>query len=137
MSESPLNFDSRTLPCGVCAIRSATTSLAATAIPERATVLTKSRRFISCPRGRLLAAVSITRLSDRCLLAAFGRIWLWPDSHCWRHRGHEEVFDANRGHERRAWTVVRFAGVNRHRLSDRRDVVVANERRHVPAEVLH
>ena len=47
-SDRPLNFDSSTRPDGDCAIRSAITSLAATAIPDSAMVLTKSRRFMKC-----------------------------------------------------------------------------------------
>jgi hypothetical protein len=49
MSERPLNFESRTRPCGVCAIRSPIRSLAATAAPDIAIVFTKSLRFMVIP----------------------------------------------------------------------------------------
>src|SRR5258705_10722458 len=53
------------------------------------------------------------------------------------NRRHVEVFDSDRRDQRRAAPVVRFARVHRHALADRGDVVEADDRRHVPAEVLH
>src|SRR4051812_44428685 len=58
-------------------------------------------------------------------------------SHRRRNRRHIKLLDAYRRHERGTTTVVRLAGVNRYRLPDEREVVVTNERRHVPPEVLH
>jgi hypothetical protein len=47
MSERPLNFDSSTFPFGDWARRSAMASLAAIAMPDIATVFTKSLRFMA------------------------------------------------------------------------------------------
>src|SRR5258705_4120668 len=52
------------------------------------------------------------------------------------NRRHVEVFDSDRGDQRRAAPVVRFTRVHRHALADRGHVVEADDRRHVPAEVL-
>src|SRR5687768_15635866 len=54
-----------------------------------------------------------------------------------RNGGHVELLDPHRRNERGAAAIVGFAGVNRHGLADEREIVVADERGHVPAEVLH
>src|SRR3954462_3730915 len=107
MSESPLNFESITRPGGVCARRSAIRSLPATTMPAAPTVLMKSLRVCD--------------------------MWILRRR---RYRRHVEVFDPDRGHQRGAGPVVRLAGVHRHALADGGDVVEADQRRHVPAEVL-
>src|SRR5581483_1547262 len=107
MSDRPLNVEVIGLPFGDCAINSPTRSLEAMRMPVAPVYFRKSRRD--------------------------GLIAL----HRRRNGRHVEIFDANRRHQRRARAVVRFAGVNRLRFADRRDVRERDERRHVPAEVLH
>ena len=65
MSESPLNFDSSTLPCGVCAMRSPTMSLAATAMPESGDGLDEVSAFhFLSSRGGWFAAALISSVTD-------------------------------------------------------------------------
>src|SRR5690606_12134118 len=109
-SDRPLNFEASARPLD-WARRSATRSLAASATVVAPAPLRKSRRF---------HAMADPSRSD-------GR----------RDRGHREVLDLHRGHHGRAGLVVGLARVHRHGRPERADVVEADHRRLVPAEVLH
>src|SRR5688572_12525305 len=53
-----------------------------------------------------------------------------------RNGRHVKVFEPRRWNEGGVAAVVRLTHVHRNRFADQRHVVVAHERRHVPAEVL-
>src|SRR5262245_66643888 len=59
----------------------------------------------------------------------------WSDR--WRNRRHIEFFNTHRWNERRIARAERLAHVHRHWFADEREIVVSDERRHVPAEILH
>src|SRR5688500_4021569 len=119
MSATPSTFDWRTWPGGVCASSSAIMPWAQTPPAATPRVLMKSRR-VGLMSGCDVWVGEARSTSD-------GR----------RDGGHVELLDPHRRNERGASAVVGFARVNRHRLADEREIVVADERGHVPAEVLH
>src|SRR4051812_2002743 len=110
MSAMPLNFDSSTSPVGPVAINSATRSCEMSAVAAVTpmplpTVFRKSRRdfVMSSPYG----------LDGR----GDGR--------------HIEFFNTNWWNERRISRVKAFAHVHRHRFTDEREIVVADDGGHV------
>ena len=116
----PLNFDSSTRPLGALRdeLRDEIARVERGHRRRAPTPLMKSRRDV----------IEILRFAqDDSDLGSDGR----------RDRRHIEFFDAHRRHERRVRRAERFARLHRHRLADEREIRVADERRHVPAEVLH